>query len=70
MIINRPEKWGGPLTYMSYADLAAAYGKELHSQDLKKAVAGYVIELLRPIREYFKRKPENYKFGKNLRITR
>ena len=70
MIIDRPEKWGGPLEYVSYTDLVAAYGKELHPQDLKKAVAGYVIEMLQPIREYFEENPKNYKFVKNLKITR
>jgi len=70
MVIDRPEKWGGPLTYMSFDDLVKAYGKELHPQDLKKAVAEYVIELLKPIKEYFKANPKNYKFVKNLKVTR
>ena len=70
MVIDRPEKWGGPLKYASYTDLVAAYGKELHPQDLKKAVAGYVIEMLQPIREYFKANPKNYTFVKNLEVTR
>lgn len=70
LVVDRPEKWGGGLTYQNYDDLVSAYGEELHPQDLKKAVAGYVIKMLDPIREYFKNKPENYKFVKNLRITK
>ncbi len=70
MIVDRPEKWGGPLKYLSYDALVKAYGEELHPQDLKKAVAGYVIGLLKPIREYFKANPKNYKFVKNVKITK
>lgn len=70
MVIDRPEKWGGPLTYLSYEDLIKAYGEELHPQDLKKGVATYIIGLLAPIRDYFKEHPKNYKFVKNLRITK
>lgn len=70
IVIDRPEKWGGPLTYTNYPDLEAAYGDELHPQDLKKAVAGYIIEMLKPIRRYFKKNPKNFKFVKNLKITK
>ena len=70
MVIHRPEKWGGPLRYESYGDLVAGYGKELHPMDLKKAVAGYIIGLLEPIREYFEEHPENYRFVRDLKVTR
>lgn len=70
MVVDRPEKWGGPLKYLSYNDMIKAYGEELHPQDLKKAVAGYIIELLKPIRGYFKEHPKNFKFVKNLKITK
>jgi len=70
LVVNRPEKWGGPITFMSYSELEVAYGKVLHPQDLKKAVAEYVNEMLEPIRTYFRENPKNYKFVKNLKITR
>ncbi len=52
--VNRPEKWGGPLTYTSYSDLEKDYAeKKLHPQDLKAAVAEWLIEKLEPARKYF-----------------
>jgi tyrosyl-tRNA synthetase len=52
--ISRPEKWGGDLTYTSYEELEKDYAeKELHPQDLKIAVAEWLIEKLAPAREYF-----------------
>ena len=54
LTINRPEKWGGDLTYTSYADLEKDYAaKKLHPQDLKMAVADWLIKTLEPVREYF-----------------
>lgn len=70
MKIDRPEKFGGPIYYATFEELKAAYGRELHPQDLKKATAEYVNGLLEPIREYFRSNPENYRFVKNLRVTR
>lgn len=70
LIVDRSEKWGGPLKYATYDDMLKAYGEELHPQDLKKAVSKYIIELLTPIREYFKANPKNYKHVKNLKITK
>ena len=70
MKIDRSEKWGGALQYATFEELKNAYGKELHPQDLKKAVADYVINMLEPIREYFKGNPKNFKFVKNLKITK
>lgn len=54
MTIKRPEKWGGDLTFNSYDELEKAYAKkELHPQDLKAAVAEWLIEKLEPARKYF-----------------
>ncbi len=53
-IINRPEKWGGNLEYTSYDDLEKDYAtKNLHPQDLKMAVAEWIIKKLEPVRIYF-----------------
>jgi len=52
--IKRDEKWGGNLTYNSYEELEKDYaGKELHPQDLKNAVADWLIIKLEPARKYF-----------------
>ncbi len=53
-IVKREERWGGDLTYTSYQDLEKDYAdKKLHPQDLKTAVADWLIEKLEPAREYF-----------------
>lgn len=52
--IQRPEKWGGDVTYNSYEDLEKDYKlKKLHPQDLKAAVAQWLIKKLEPARIYF-----------------
>ena len=52
--ITRPEKWGGNLTYISYDQLEKDYAeKKLHPQDLKMAVAEWLIQKLEPARKYF-----------------
>lgn len=53
-VVERPEKWGGTLRFVTYAELEAAFAeKKLHPMDLKMAVIGYVDQLLLPIREHF-----------------
>lgn len=57
--IERPEKYGGDITYSNYEALAEDFETEdLHPQDLKKAVASEVIERLKPVRERFREEPE------------
>ncbi len=52
--IKRDEKWGENLEYSSYEQLEKDYkDKQLHPQDLKGAVAEWLIEKLKPAREYF-----------------
>jgi tyrosyl-tRNA synthetase len=54
-IINRPEKWGGDLSYKDYKEIEQAYrNKEIHPEDLKKAVAKEINLLLEPIRKVMK----------------
>jgi len=56
--IPRPSKYGGPLTFERYEDLKEAYLKgEIHPLDLKNGVAEALIEILKPVREHFKRNP-------------
>lgn len=52
--IKRPAKFGADITYTSYADLEKDYAKKkLHPQDLKNAVAEWLIDKLEPARIYF-----------------
>ncbi|MCL4365801.1 tyrosine--tRNA ligase [Patescibacteria group bacterium] len=52
--IQRPEKWGGNLTYTSYETLEKDFAeKKLHPQDLKNAVAEWLVKKLEPARKYF-----------------
>ncbi|MDO8619021.1 MAG: tyrosine--tRNA ligase [Candidatus Daviesbacteria bacterium] len=54
LTITRPEKYGGNVTYTSYEDLENDFAdKKLHPQDLKMAVADWLIEKLKPARDYF-----------------
>jgi len=49
--IERPEKFGGNLTYSTYEHLEADYvAAKIHPLDLKKAVAKEINKLLAPIR--------------------
>ncbi len=52
--VQRDSKYGGDLTYTSYEDLEKDYAdKKLHPQDLKNAVAEWLIKKLEPARKYF-----------------
>lgn len=55
-VVERPEKFGGNMTFNTYEEIEEAYkkgGDSLHPMDLKNAVAGYIDELIRPVREHF-----------------
>ncbi len=57
--IERPAKYGGDVTYYSYAELEKDYREEkLHPQDLKNAVAEYLDRLIAPVREHFEKNRE------------
>ena len=52
--IDRPQKFGGPLEFDSYAELEdAVKQRSLHPMDLKKAVGEALVELLAPVRAKF-----------------
>lgn len=54
LTIERDQKWGGNKTYTDYISLEKDYAeKQLHPQDLKAAVAKWLIEKLEPARKYF-----------------
>lgn len=58
--IDRPAKFGGPLTFSSYAELEQAFvGGKVHPLDLKKAVAKELNRVLQPTRDYFVQHAQN-----------
>lgn len=53
-MVNRKSEYGGDITYKNYEDLEKDYvEKKLHPQDLKMAVAEWLINKLEPARKYF-----------------
>ncbi|CAB49879.1 tyrosine--tRNA ligase [Pyrococcus abyssi] len=69
--IHRPAKFGGDVTYTTFEELKKDFAEgKLHPLDLKNAVAEYLIELLKPIREYFERHPEPLELMRSVKITR
>ena len=60
MRFERPEKFGGNMEFRSYEELERTYlAGKLHPRDLKNGTAAALVEVLAPVREYFKSKPEN-----------
>ncbi|MBI3620244.1 tyrosine--tRNA ligase [Candidatus Roizmanbacteria bacterium] len=54
IIVERAEKFGGTVILNSYANLEKAFAeKQIHPLDLKHAVAGYLDQLLQPVRRHF-----------------
>jgi tyrosyl-tRNA synthetase len=59
LVIERPEEYGGDLTYEGYDDLEADFvSGELHPADLKPSVAAYIDEVIAPVRERLLEHPE------------
>lgn len=52
-VIERPEKFGGTLSFSSYESLEQAFLEGLHPLDLKQATAIYLNKILEPIHDYF-----------------
>jgi tyrosyl-tRNA synthetase len=60
MDIERPEKFGGNVTFNSYPELTDAYfGGKLHPMDLKNGAAAGLSKCLEPVQKYFEIHPEN-----------
>jgi tyrosyl-tRNA synthetase len=54
LLIKRPEKFGGDITFNSKEDLEETFAKgELHPMDLKNSIADTLVEILKPTRERF-----------------
>jgi tyrosyl-tRNA synthetase len=69
--IKRPAKYGGPIEVQSYSELQKTYLEgNLHPLDLKQAVGDNLIDLLKPVGEYFAKNPEPLEAMKRITITR
>ncbi len=55
-------KFAGAKAFKTYSELISAYKKgDIHPQDLKKAVAKEIIDMLKSVRDYFKKNPKYLK---------
>ena len=64
MEIKRQEKFGGDVVIENYKELEKLYAEgKIHPADLKNAVAYYINEMVKPIREKFNK---DYKLKKLL----
>ncbi|HLN44549.1 MAG TPA: tyrosine--tRNA ligase [Candidatus Sulfotelmatobacter sp.] len=74
LIIERPSKFGGSITFENYETLEKMYGEgKLHPTDLKSGVAEALIHILEPVRCYFetdKSARECMEVVQNLKVTR
>ena len=69
--VPRPERYGGPVAFESYGELEKSYVEgRLHPLDLKEGVAEALIEILAPVREYFRQHPEPLERMLEMKITR
>ena len=61
IIIERPEKFGGNLTFDSYEKLESAYlSGSLHPLDLKNGTAAALYQIIKPMQESCESNPKNY----------
>jgi tyrosyl-tRNA synthetase len=74
LTIERPEKFGGTVSFGVYKDLEHAFAaKEVHPMDLKKAVARALDELIQPVRDHFEKNADAKKLletVKSYQVTR
>jgi tyrosyl-tRNA synthetase len=56
LAVERPEKFGGNITFQSYAELEKSFAEgKLHPADLKSMAAKYVNQLVEPVRKHFEK---------------
>ena len=61
IVIERPEKFGGNLSFESYKKLELAYTSgSLHPLDLKNGTAAALFQMLKPLQDSCAEEPENY----------
>lgn len=70
-VIDRPEKFGGPMEFKDFDEVAAAFSEGgLHPMDLKNGVAAALADLLKPVEEYFATNPEPLERMRAIKVTR
>jgi tyrosyl-tRNA synthetase len=67
-IIERPEKYGGNLEFLTYEELEKEYIQGLHPLDLKISTIKYINNIIKPIHSYFEKNFSNYNKMKELEI--
>lgn len=69
--VHRPLKYGGTESFESYRELEKTYVKgKLHPLDLKNGVAQALVEILGPVREYFRKHPKTLEKMREIEVTR
>jgi tyrosyl-tRNA synthetase len=71
--VHRSEKYGGDVSYGSYAEVEKDFvAGKLHSADLKSAAAEYLDKIIKPYRDYFEKpaKARLLDVFKETRVTR
>ena len=69
--IPRPTKYGGPENFENYGEMEKAYVKgKIHPLDLKNGVTQALIEILKPVREHFRKHPQLLEKMMKIEITR
>jgi len=69
--IPRPAKYGGPENFESYEIMEKAYVKgKIHPLDLKNGVTEALVEILKPVREHFRKHPQLLEKMMEIEVTR
>lgn len=74
LIIKRPEKFGGNISFKTYQELEKTFAeKKIHPMDLKTTLSKLLDQLIKPVRRHFEENPEAKKLleqVKNFQVTR
>jgi tyrosyl-tRNA synthetase len=69
--LDRPAKYGGPMTFENYIDLQEAYSKgQIHPLDMKNSVSNALSTILKGVRDHFERRPDTLKRMMEIEVTR
>ena len=59
IVISRPEKFGGDISFSNYEELEKKFAnKEIHPADLKASLVVYLDKLIEPVRKHFEENKE------------
>ncbi len=68
--VERPSRYGGPITYWRYEELEKDYvSGKLHPLDLKNAVSNYLIKIVEPIRNKVLSRPKAQELISKIRAS-